>query len=99
MPNDAQVTVVLFEVPPPADLRCVICWELFRDPVITPCGHSFCRACVDTELNSSGRCPICRRPTNPFQVHLPPLPPFAPIAPPSGASQPDSSEVARRPPE
>jgi len=56
-----EVQVFIFRQPPPQDLHCVICWELFRDPVIDPCGHSFCRQCIETEVGSSGRCPISRR--------------------------------------
>ncbi|XP_078244712.1 E3 ubiquitin-protein ligase TRIM7 isoform X4 [Pogona vitticeps] len=46
------------------EATCSICLEDFRDPVITECGHNFCRACLtlyweglkDREL----ACPQCR---------------------------------------
>ena len=28
------------------DLKCSICLELFKDPLITNCGHTFCSRCV-----------------------------------------------------
>jgi len=59
-----KVSVFIFTDTPPPDLRCVICWELFKDPVITPCGHTLCRECITQELNSSGRCPVDRRLVN-----------------------------------
>lgn len=41
---------------------CSICLELFTDPVSTPCGHNFCKVCIEkywdtTELCS---CPLCK---------------------------------------
>uniref|UniRef100_A0A8C6WS37 RING-type domain-containing protein n=1 Tax=Neogobius melanostomus TaxID=47308 RepID=A0A8C6WS37_9GOBI len=46
-------------------LMCVICLELLKDPVTIPCGHSFCRNCVqnhwDREEGMSWySCPECR---------------------------------------
>lgn len=57
-----KVTVFLFANPPSQELRCMICLELFKDPVITPFGHSFCRDCISRHLSNSGRCPVTRRP-------------------------------------
>lgn len=42
--------------------RCSVCLELFTDPVSTPCGHNFCKFCIEkywdsTELCS---CPLCK---------------------------------------
>jgi Lon protease-like protein len=42
--------------------ECVLCLELFCDPVTTPCGHTFCRRCLARALDHSDdpRCPTCR---------------------------------------
>lgn len=28
------------------DLDCTLCLKLLHQPITTPCGHSFCRACL-----------------------------------------------------
>ena len=38
------------------DLKCPICFELAYEPVLTNCGHLFCRRCVRGERI----CPTCR---------------------------------------
>ncbi|XP_036412972.1 E3 ubiquitin-protein ligase TRIM39-like [Colossoma macropomum] len=45
------------------DLSCPVCLEIFTDPVVLSCGHSFCRTCLQQSwTESSGRvCPVCRR--------------------------------------
>ncbi|XP_041958822.1 E3 ubiquitin-protein ligase TRIM35-like [Alosa sapidissima] len=47
------------------DLSCSICCDVFREPVLLGCGHSFCRECLSRHWSSSqGRlCPVCRRPS------------------------------------
>ncbi|XP_060942542.1 nuclear factor 7, ovary-like [Limanda limanda] len=45
------------------DLCCSVCHDVFRDPVILSCSHSFCRDCVkswwkDKEVKE---CPLCKR--------------------------------------
>ena len=43
------------------DLMCVICSEPFREPVCTPCDHTFCQHCIRHWLESEDfSCPICR---------------------------------------
>ena len=42
------------------DLECHICAELFVDPVTTPCGHTFCAACLRRCVDHNTRCPMCR---------------------------------------
>ena len=45
------------------ELKCCICLELFEDPRMLPCLHSFCLGCVQRSLNddrSSLTCPVCR---------------------------------------
>ncbi|XP_068192604.1 zinc-binding protein A33 [Antennarius striatus] len=47
---------------PEEDLTCPICCDIFTDPVLLPCSHSFCRSCLkrcwDTGLRE---CPLCRK--------------------------------------
>ena len=44
------------------EFECVLCLRLFLEPVTTPCGHSFCRGCLQRHLDHSpqSRCPFCR---------------------------------------
>lgn len=47
---------------PEEDLTCPICCDIFTDPVLLFCSHSFCRSCLkrcwDTGLRE---CPVCRK--------------------------------------
>ncbi|KAH7447075.1 hypothetical protein KP509_01G089900 [Ceratopteris richardii] len=42
------------------DFDCVLCLKLLYEPVTTPCGHSFCRACLLQAMDHGNKCPICR---------------------------------------
>ncbi|NP_001093511.1 bloodthirsty-related gene family, member 25 isoform X2 [Danio rerio] len=44
------------------DLRCSICLDVFTDPVSTPCGHNFCKICLNKCWNNSQTCscPYCK---------------------------------------
>ncbi|XP_076120237.1 zinc-binding protein A33-like [Alosa pseudoharengus] len=58
------------------DLSCSVCWEIFNDPVLLTCSHSFCKACLKTfwESNGSRECPVCRKRSSkdepPLNLHL-----------------------------
>lgn len=39
--------------------RCRICYDLYRDPVITKCSHHFCSLCVRKYLLFQSKCPEC----------------------------------------
>ncbi|XDV16681.1 hypothetical protein PO909_016283, partial [Leuciscus waleckii] len=45
------------------ELSCPVCTELFTDPVLLSCGHSFCRQCINDHWTSSRsrNCPVCRQ--------------------------------------
>ncbi|KAM6969859.1 E3 ubiquitin-protein ligase TRIM50-like [Aplochiton taeniatus] len=44
-------------------LRCPVCLEVFSQPLMLHCGHSYCRGCVRSmTMDAAGqlRCPVCR---------------------------------------
>lgn len=43
------------------DLTCALCYRIYRDPVLLPCTHSFCRECLQTNQRFNRRCPLCRK--------------------------------------
>ncbi|CAI1879904.1 hypothetical protein SEUBUCD646_0C01350 [Saccharomyces eubayanus] len=40
-------------------LRCHICKDFLKIPVLTPCGHTFCSLCIREHLNNQPNCPLC----------------------------------------
>jgi len=46
------------------DLTCQICLQPFVEPVDTPCGHTFCKACLLSYLKVNPMCPLDRKPLN-----------------------------------
>ncbi|XP_073342119.1 tripartite motif containing 35-28 [Pagrus major] len=42
------------------DLTCPVCQGIFRDPVLLPCTHSFCRECHEKSMQYNKRCALCR---------------------------------------
>ncbi|XP_061606414.1 E3 ubiquitin-protein ligase TRIM35 isoform X2 [Phyllopteryx taeniolatus] len=50
---------------PEEDLTCPICHEIFSDPVVLSCSHSFCRRCQERCWDARLReCPVCRKKTS-----------------------------------
>lgn len=48
---------------PEEDLTCPICCDIFREPVVLKCSHSFCGPCLQTYWTGHGSnrdCPVCR---------------------------------------
>ncbi|XP_074533778.1 nuclear factor 7, ovary-like [Halichoeres trimaculatus] len=45
------------------DLYCPVCHEVFRDPVVLSCSHSFCKDCLQTwwRQRPARECPVCKR--------------------------------------
>ncbi|XP_076152616.1 zinc-binding protein A33-like [Alosa pseudoharengus] len=45
------------------DLSCPICCDIFRDPVVLKCSHSFCSTCLQQywgQKHAARSCPLCR---------------------------------------
>ncbi|XP_003221629.2 LON peptidase N-terminal domain and RING finger protein 1 [Anolis carolinensis] len=43
-----------------SDFECSLCMRLFLHPVTTPCGHTFCRNCLERCLDYAPQCPLCK---------------------------------------
>ncbi|KAG7488444.1 hypothetical protein MATL_G00032910 [Megalops atlanticus] len=56
---------------PEEDFCCSVCCDIFRDPVLLECSHSFCEACLQRHWAQavSRECPVCRRKSS---MELPP---------------------------
>ncbi|TKS76443.1 Tripartite motif-containing protein 35 Hemopoietic lineage switch protein 5 [Collichthys lucidus] len=44
------------------DCTCPVCCDIFKDPVLLLCGHSFCKCCLQEwwRQSRSKRCPVCK---------------------------------------
>ncbi|XP_067442223.1 nuclear factor 7, ovary-like [Thunnus thynnus] len=45
------------------DLCCPVCQDVFRDPVLLSCSHSFCKDCLKSwwRQKQTRECPVCKR--------------------------------------
>ncbi|KAL0944603.1 DNA repair protein [Colletotrichum truncatum] len=43
-----------------AALRCQVCKDFFKTPMLTSCCHTFCSLCIRRALSNDGKCPLCR---------------------------------------
>ncbi|XP_070962160.1 E3 ubiquitin-protein ligase TRIM39-like [Oncorhynchus clarkii lewisi] len=45
------------------DFSCPVCCDIFNDPVVLLCSHSFCKACLEEywKQKTSWECPVCRK--------------------------------------
>ncbi len=45
------------------DFSCSVCHEIFKNPVILSCSHSFCKECLQQfwRTKKTQECPVCRR--------------------------------------
>ncbi|PIO61855.1 zinc finger, C3HC4 type [Teladorsagia circumcincta] len=51
---------IVFKGGLPEDCTCPLCEQALRAPVITQCGHSFCKECIDLSANGPTTCPVCQ---------------------------------------
>lgn len=45
-------------------LLCPVCLEVFKEPLMLQCGHSYCKACLvalSGDLEGQFLCPVCRK--------------------------------------
>lgn len=51
-----------------AVLDCPICFSGLKNPVMTPCGHTYCKDCIDQCLSRGPECPVCKGQVAPDQL-------------------------------
>ncbi|XP_069510085.1 LON peptidase N-terminal domain and RING finger protein 1 isoform X3 [Ambystoma mexicanum] len=59
--STALNSVALSDLLSPADFECSLCVRMFFEPVTTPCGHSFCKECLERCLDHRPCCPLCKQ--------------------------------------
>uniref|UniRef100_A0A4W6BK12 RING-type domain-containing protein n=1 Tax=Lates calcarifer TaxID=8187 RepID=A0A4W6BK12_LATCA len=43
------------------DLSCPVCHDIFKDPVLLSCSHSFCKDCLQRWEKPTKECPVCKK--------------------------------------
>uniref|UniRef100_A0A673LGS8 RING-type domain-containing protein n=1 Tax=Sinocyclocheilus rhinocerous TaxID=307959 RepID=A0A673LGS8_9TELE len=53
------------------DYICPVCCEIYKNPVLLSCSHSFCKECLQQfwRTKKTQECPVCRRSSK----HEPPV--------------------------
>ncbi|NXX12591.1 LONF1 protein, partial [Podargus strigoides] len=60
--TEAKFTQTCFrELLSVSDLECSLCIRMFFEPVTTPCGHTFCKECLERCLDHRPNCPLCKQ--------------------------------------
>lgn len=59
-PTDWLGTPLSSLFPVDAALRCHVCKDFYKSPLLTSCNHSFCSLCIRRCLAADGKCPVCR---------------------------------------
>ncbi|CZT98895.1 RING zinc finger protein [Plasmodium falciparum NF54] len=58
--NKKQKECINNEEKIPSEVECAICMKLLIVPVTIPCGHNFCRDCIEKAKEYKNLCPLCR---------------------------------------
>jgi len=52
------------------DFDCSLCFRMLHQPATTPCGHTFCKSCIDRSLDHKQECPLCKTQLRGFQSNI-----------------------------
>ncbi|XP_062465938.1 LON peptidase N-terminal domain and RING finger protein 1-like [Pezoporus occidentalis] len=56
-----EITQPCWELLNVSDVECSLCMRMFFEPVTTPCGHTFCKECLERCLDHRPNCPLCKQ--------------------------------------
>ncbi|KAH6668668.1 hypothetical protein F5X68DRAFT_265396 [Plectosphaerella plurivora] len=59
-PTDWQPTPLAGLAAVESALRCQMCKDFYKTPMLTSCSHTFCSLCIRRALAMDGQCPLCR---------------------------------------
>jgi E3 ubiquitin-protein ligase RAD18 len=59
-PSDWLTTPLSGLAPVESALRCQVCKDFYKTPMLTSCNHTFCSLCIRRALSNDGKCPLCR---------------------------------------
>jgi SNF2 family DNA or RNA helicase len=48
--------------------NCIICYDTMNETTMTPCGHMFCKSCIQLCLNHKKECPMCKHVIEPSSL-------------------------------
>ena len=47
-------TMSCFNVALAEELKCAVCKDIYKEPMLLPCGHSFCKVCLENIVRNEG---------------------------------------------
>ena len=53
------------------DLKCLICFEIYQDPVEDDCipvSHNYCKKCIETWIRKTKNCPMSKKSLNLYSL-------------------------------
>lgn len=56
------VLATLVEKAGKLDEDCIICMDALVKPALLPCAHAFCTECIQSAIEVTSKCPVCKRP-------------------------------------
>ncbi|KAL5627910.1 hypothetical protein BROUX41_002658 [Berkeleyomyces rouxiae] len=56
-----------------AAMRCEVCKDFYKTPMLTSCSHTFCSLCIRRVLRDTSKCPLCSAPDQEMKLRKCPV--------------------------
>ena len=50
---EEELAMTSFNADLAEDLKCAVCQDIYKEPMLLPCGHSFCRVCLENLVTNA----------------------------------------------